>query len=460
MSATSAAPTAKKSVHPLAVRDFRLLWIGGSISLLGDQFYMIALPWLVLQLTGSALALGTVLALGSIPRALFMVLGGAAVDRTSPRLIMFLSNFARMVLVALLAVIVLTNSIQLWMLYAIALALGTADAFFFPAENAIIPALLQSEQLEMGNTLMQGMNMLSMFIGPVIAGVVIALLAGATTNTTPSAEGIGIAFAFDSLSFVASLIGLSLIRQRKAQSASKKEDVITAIKAGVAFVWKSEVMRMIFVLLVAVNFFVTGPFGVGIPVLASRNFPEGAAAYGILMSAYGGGALLGIILAGVLPKPRPTRFGAVLLIVTSLLGVGMMVLPFSESTLVAALVSLAMGTTMGYVNIYMMTWLQRRVPEALMGRVMSLIMFASMGIAPVSSAVAGVILNVNLELLFVGAGALMAVITLISLVMPPVRQMGLEVEELEKKQTIAEILRDTSELPALRSTGSMPAIRL
>ncbi len=84
-----------------------------------------------------------------------------------------------------------------------------------------------------------------------------------------------------------------------------------------------------------------------------------------------------------------------LLVGTALLGIGMIILPFSTSTAVAALINLAMGATMGYVNIHFMTWLQRRIPEQLMGRVMSLIMFASMGIAPVSSALAGVILNTS-----------------------------------------------------------------
>src|SRR5438876_10478390 len=103
--------------QPLALRDFRLLFVGQAVSLLGDQFYLIALPWLVLQLTGSALALGTIMALASIPRAVFMLVGGAFVDRYSPRSVMIWSNFARFVLVALLSVLVLTNNTQMWMLY-------------------------------------------------------------------------------------------------------------------------------------------------------------------------------------------------------------------------------------------------------------------------------------------------------------------------------------------------------
>src|SRR3954462_8596414 len=136
----------QKPASPLTVRNFRLLWIGEGISLLGDQFYLIALPWLVLQLTGSALALGTIMALASIPRALFMLVGGAFVDRFSPRRVMFASNLARMALVSLLAVLVLSNNIEMWMLYVLTLAFGTADAFYYPAQSSMVPALLNNDQ--------------------------------------------------------------------------------------------------------------------------------------------------------------------------------------------------------------------------------------------------------------------------------------------------------------------------
>ena len=457
MSQAAAVPT-QKVVHPLRVRDFRLLWIGESISLLGDQFYLIALPWLVLQVTGSALALGMVLALASIPRALFMLVGGVMVDRFSPRSVMLASNLARMIFVSLLSLLVLTNNVQLWMLYALALAFGTADAFYFPAQSAMVPALLKDNQLEMGNTLTQGMAMLSMFVGPVLAGLVIAVLGRTAADAAPGMGGIGIAFAIDAVSFLASVGVLWMIRTRKA-GAPEQTKVVTAIKEGMSYVWNSAVLRTIFILLIAINLLVTGPFEVGIPVLADRNLIEGATAFGILMSAYGGGALLGIILAGMLPKPKVALFGIVLLSVIGLLGIGMILLTISTSTPIVALISLAMGTTMGYVNINFMTWLQRRIPGHLMGRVMSLIMFASVGIAPVSSTLAGIILNVNLSLLFVGAGGLMAVVALAAATTRSIRQMGFEVAEVETKESIAEILRSSSELPALRSTGAMPAIR-
>lgn len=113
--------TNERNVSPLQrvlrQRNFRLLWIGEGISLLGDQFYMIALPWLVLKMTGDALAVGGVLAVAAIPRALFMLIGGAFTDRFSPRTVMLGSNLLRMIIVTLLTVLVIAGSTNLWMLY-------------------------------------------------------------------------------------------------------------------------------------------------------------------------------------------------------------------------------------------------------------------------------------------------------------------------------------------------------
>ncbi len=415
----------KKPSGPLSVRNFRLLWIGEGISLLGDQFYMIALPWLVLQLTGSALALGTVMALAGIPRALFMLIGGAFVDRFSPRAVMMTSNFARLVLVALLSALVLTNTIRIEMLYGFALAFGLADAFYFPGQSAIVPQLLKEDQLQAGNTFVQGTAQLSLFLGPVLAGGLIALLGHAAT--ADSAPGIGVALGLDTLSFVASLVCLNLIDvPHITKQTGKHQNVIESIKVGFVYVWSRPVLRVLFLLLVAMNFLVLGPVIVGIPVLAATRLVEGAAAFGIIMSAFGGGALLGIILSSVLPTINPEHFGTMLLLIISFMGFGVALMPLSNSTPVIAGIMLLIGISNGYVNIHFFTWLQKRIPQELMGRVMSLLMFSSVGLAPVSNALAGAILQINLNVLFIGGGLLMAALSLISTVLPVVRQMGAE----------------------------------
>jgi MFS family permease len=418
----------QKPASPLSVRNFRLLWIGEGISLLGDQFYMIALPWLVLQLTGSALALGTVMALASIPRALFLLVGGALVDRFSPRSVMLASNFARMVLVVLLSALVLTNTIGIEMLYAFALAFGLADAFYFPGQSAIIPQLLPEDQLQAGNTFVQGTAQLSLFLGPVLAGALIALLGhAATAANASSTQGIGIAFGIDALSFVASLLCLNLMRvPGRTKHVGEQPNVIESIKGGFAYFWGQAILRILFLLMIAMNFLVMGPLVVGIPVLAATRLAEGAAAFGIIMSAFGGGALLGIILSNVLPALKPKHFGAMLLLVISWMGIGVALLPLFTSTAVLALIMLLVGVANGYVNINFFTWLQKRIPQELMGRVMSLLFFTSVGLAPVSNALAGVILEINLNVLFIAGGGLMAAMSLLAMLLPAIQQMGLE----------------------------------
>lgn len=136
--------------QPLAVRDFRFLFIGQGVSLLGDQCYLVALPWLVLQLTGSGLALGTILLAATIPRMVFLLVGGAATDWLSPHRLMVASNVFRSLVCAILTILVLSRTVSLWHLFVLAAAFGTSDAFFSPAIKAFIPVLLNDEKLTAG----------------------------------------------------------------------------------------------------------------------------------------------------------------------------------------------------------------------------------------------------------------------------------------------------------------------
>ena len=320
------------------------------------------------------------MALAAIPRALFMLIGGAFVDRFSPRAVMMASNFARLVLVALLAALALTDTIRIELLYGFALAFGLADAFYFPGQTAIVPQLLPEDQLQAGNTFVQGTAQLSGFLGPVLAGGLIALLGhSAAADSTPSTQGIGIAFAMDTLSFVASLVCLSLMRiPAVIRQAGEQQNVIASIKAGFAYLWSQSVLRIFFLLIVAMNFLVLGPIIVGIPVLANMRLAEGAAAFGIIMSAFGGGALLGIIFSNVVPL-KPRHMGTMLLLIVSVMGIGIALMPLFTATPVIAIIALLMGVANGYTTIALFTWMQKRIPLELMGRVMSLIYSLRLG---------------------------------------------------------------------------------
>ena len=421
---TATPPTTNPLRALLGQRNFRLLWLGEGISLLGDQFYMIALPWLVLQLTGDAFAMGTVLALGGIPRALFMLIGGALTDRFSPRITMLVSNLVRMVLVSLLAFVVLTGTIELWMIYGFALIFGLADAIFFPAQSAIVPQTVKSDQLATANAIVQGTAQISLFAGPVLAGMLIALLSGSGVNGDVNLTGMGIAFAIDALTFVASAFTLWLMRIDHAPAQdSSAGDLLGAVRAGLAFVWQDVRLRIIFLIIAASQFFIMGPFAIGIPVLADSRFAEGAAAYGLISSALGLGMLLGTVLAGTLPRPPVHILGSVLFVTYSGMGLGVALLGLSASTLPAALITLGMGIANGYTVIIFITWLQNRTPDAILGRVMSLMMLATQGLAPISNAIAGAVIDINLVGMFLVAGGTMTVISLLAALNPLTRSL-------------------------------------
>jgi MFS family permease len=220
------APTSAAR-NPFAVRDFRLLWVGEAVSALGDQFALIALPWLALVLTGSPLALGGAMAVMAIPRALLMLVGGVSVDRFSPRRVMLGSNAVRLVAVSALGVVVLFGEAELWMLYAFALVFGVADAFFFPAQTAIVPELVADDQLPRANGIVQGTAQVSILVGPVAAGVVIAALGGSATAA--SAAGIGVALLFDAATFVVSLATLLFIKPR-AHVVGAHDSILDSIR--------------------------------------------------------------------------------------------------------------------------------------------------------------------------------------------------------------------------------------
>jgi MFS family permease len=389
--------------------------------MLGDHFYMIALPWLVLQMTGDSLAMGTVLALSAIPRALLMLVGGALTDRFSPRSLMLASNAARFVLVSLLTILVFTNNVAMWMLYTLAILFGVADAFFYPAQSSMAPQLVKKDHLQVANSLIHGTMMLTMLAGPVLAGLLIAALGDSHAET--SLKGIAAAFGLDALTFLISLITLVFIKTPRNETTESSENILESIRSGLNFVWNDIPLRAFFFVVAAVTFFFNGPFNIGVPILADTRFPEGAVAYGTILSTWGAGSLVGMALAGMLPRPNPKRMGTVLLSLVSVMGIGLALLGVSASTFVAAAIGLVLGSVNGYINVFFTTWVQSRAPKAFIGRLMSLLMFSSTGLFPVSMALAGAASRVDVTLLLTVSGGIVAMLGLVMTLNPTVRSM-------------------------------------
>jgi len=393
--------------RPFRFRDFRLLFTGETVSVLGDQFHFVALAWLTLQLTGSGLALGSVLMVAAIPRGVFMLVGGALSDRWSPRSLMLVSNAVRAGLVGVIAGLVLTGRIELWHLYLMAAAFGVVDALFYPALNAILPMVVDEAVLAPANAVLQGSQQLAGLVGPAIAGVVVALV-----QTGP-------AFAFDALSFaVAAMALLFVAGGRRAtggdRSASPRTSLLATIRAGFGYAWADPAVRSLIILTAAFNFAFTGPINVGLPFLADHVLGGGSATFGLLLSAFGAGSLAGALAAGTIA--RIARLGTVVLAIAVGLGLGLAFIGVAPGV-PAALGTLAvMGLGIGFINVHVIAWLQARTPDDMRGRVMSMVMLGSVGLAPVSFALAGVVVDLGaVPLMFAAAGAIVVAASLLGL---------------------------------------------
>jgi MFS family permease len=407
---------------PLANLNFRLLWAGQSISLFGDQFYLVALPWLTYQLTGSGMALGMVLMLAGIPRALFMAIGGIWTDRISPRKIMLASNLLRFGLTAVLTVLILVGQVQLWMLFLISFLFGTVDAFFLPAQMSLIPSLVKPEDLQAGNALFQMTAQLSQFIGPALAGLLISVLSGGSRPAQGiHPNGVGAAIGLDTLTFIVAAAALGMMRLAAGRpAATKKQSSLDSLKEGLVVVAKDPLILTMILVTCLVNLLFGGPLAVGIPALAATRFQQGAAALGAIISALGAGSLVGAGLSGVL---RPRKVGLVTLATIVVAGLGMACLGLVSNLAQAALVALGIGIGIGYTNVLLISSLQKRIAPEMRGRVMSLVLLGSMGATPLSNALAGVIVDINVQGLFLGVGILLAALGLIALSLPRMRKM-------------------------------------
>jgi MFS family permease len=398
----------------LTLPHVRNLWLGSTISLLGDQFYLVALPWLVLQLTGSGLALGTVLMTTAVPRAVLMLAGGAVTDRLSARRVLIASALARMLLVGAVAALIWLGMIHLWHVYVLTFAFGVADAFSLPAGQAVIPTLVEPPQLGPVNALMQGSMVMAQMVGPAPAGLIVR------------AWGLGAALLVDAASFLAVIAALLNIPEPSRQApaaatapaAVARPSMVHQIAEGLRAVRKDAPLMTLMGISAVLNLAIYGPIIVGIAAMAKFRFGS-AAAFGTCLSFLSGGMLAGIVLGGRLKRPRHrgVQFAVVgALAGMELIGIGLVMKLAAVATLLAL-----MGLAVGFVNVQFSAWIQARVERALMGRVMSVLMFASFGMIPVSYALSGALVQWRLAAAFLIPGAFLVLVATAALVSRVVR---------------------------------------
>lgn len=386
--------------RPLALRDFRLLFVGQAISLLGDQFYLVALLWLVLQMTGSDLAVGTIMMAATIPRMIFLLVGGAVSDWLSPHKLMVASNVFRSLVCAILTALVLWKSVSLWHLFVLAAAFGTLDAFFSPALKSFIPALLDDETLVAGNSLLQGSNMLTKVIGPSLAGFIIAVAGTAT------------AFALDTISFVFVTVCLLLMRTKRVTaegSGPRRTKLFASILDGLRYTLRDPAIRSLTILLGVIEFAFAGPLTVGLAALANSRFEGGEMAFGLMLSTLGGGFLLGTIIANWF---KSARIGYATFVGALVLGGLLAVLGAAPSLFWACLLLAIIATIGGFLQVLNAVWFQTRPDPQMLGRVMSVVMLFGFGLTPLSYVIAGALIKVSTPLMFAANGVFLLIAVL------------------------------------------------
>lgn len=416
--ALSKGPTARRPAH----RDANVLrWLAAyTASLIGDSVYFVALAWSAQKVAGPA-EVGLVMAAGAVPRALLMLGGGVAADRFGVRRIVIGSDAVRCVLILAVAAGVAVTAPAVWILVALALAFGAVDAVFVPAVGALPARVTGPDQLAR----VTGMRTLSMRVsqiaGPPLGGLAMGF------------GGASAAFAVAGTLFAVSLPLLLTVRVRPLD-ASDADDVREEAAPAAGSAWQDllgglrylrhhRLIGPLIGVIAVCEFGLTGTLNVGM-VLLNGERGWGPSGYGWIINGFGAGATVGAVLltvAGRLPRAGLTLAG------TLLVGcAGAAAIALVPTLPLAVAVALAMGLAMGVCGTLANTLVQTAADPAYLGRVTSVVMLTSVGLAPLSYPVVGAAIGAwGAAPVFVGCGAFGSVGVVIALSCEAVRRAEL-----------------------------------
>ena len=354
----------------LREREFRLLWLGGSLSSIGDALIPVATAFAVLEL-GTATDLGIVLGAYMFGRFVFTLLGGVWADRLPRRLIMIASDAVRAAVQAVIALAFLTDAIEVWHLAVSSVIFGSAGAFFGPASTGLIPQIVSPGRLQEANALLGvSRNAIELF-GPAAAGAIVAT------------AGYAVIYIVDAASFVASLVCLALMRplgaaQKRAQSFLA--DVREGVHEVLARPWmRATLTADLFANFAIAPYFVLGP-------LVVREHLSGASDWGLMMAAGAAGGIAGGALV-LRWKPKRLLVAAYCVLIAIPLSLLSLVPPLPLPLLMLGAAALTFSIVVG--NTFWTTAEQQHIPNEVLGRVDSVSWMVSIAIMPLAFAVAG-----------------------------------------------------------------------
>jgi MFS family permease len=355
--------------HP----DFRLLWSGQTVSLIGDAAFLTALGWRTFTLAGST-RFGIVLVCQSTALLATLLVGGALADRYERRTLMIVSDVWRFGAVAALAAADATGHLSFGLLLALATLNGLGDGFFYPAVGGIVPLVVEPPSLPSANSLMGVARWGSLLVGPSLAAFVYG------------AAGSAWVFALDALSFLLSAALIARARPRRID-APTGEGTLGEIRAGARYVAGVPWLWVTIALFAVVLMLQFAPQQVLLPKLVKEQFGGGVRAYGFLTTLLGVGTIAGTLLFGqIQPRRRRGIVSYAIWVLNSLAILGLALSPWYA---LAGAFAVFRGLCLGFGIAVWETMLMELVPEHLLSRVLSFDFFGSMGLTPVGFVIAG-----------------------------------------------------------------------
>jgi MFS family permease len=395
-------------------RDFRLLFYGQAVSVLGDALFPVALAFAVLDgLDGSPAELGFVLAAQVLPMTFLVLVAGVWADRVSRRRLMLVSDVGRCAVQAAVAALLLSGAAELWHLIVLVALYGSFEAFFRPASGGLIPALVPATELQQANSLIALAMNAGQVLGPAAAGVLIVALSP------------GAAVAIDAATFLVSAAFLVALREppRAPHPPDHAPDFLAELKGGVREV-RSRRWMLAFMPALSAYHFVALPCVLALgAVLADREL-DGAGSWAIIVSSFGAGTILGSAL-GLRWKPRRPMQAASLAFLAAACQPAIIALAGSTAAIAAFEAVAGVAVAIGFAQWE--TTLGRLIPAGALSRVTSLDWFTTVGLMPLGYALAGPLAAaLGLHETMVGASAIAVALFAVALATDDVRAVPQE----------------------------------
>ncbi len=354
------------------------MWIGACTSSIGTWMQNLAQSWLVYEISGSAFYLGLDAFLGQIPIILFSLVGGVFADRTSRQKLLIISQVVQMTCAFTLAVLVFFGLKTIWPILCLSFVVGTIQAFGGPAYSALVPSLVEPEDLPNAIALNSIQFNLARVIGPVIGGLALKNL-GATW-----------CFGLNGVSFIAVIITLAMIRVRFKPTPNQGQSVLASIRLGFGFIKQRESMTTLIFLAFAMTL-VGFPLIAFLPVFARQVFHGGPEAYTALLSSSGLGSVAGALIVAAMGRKK--NLGKAALIMLLAFGVAMSSFAVSTKLALSCFFLFLAGAAMIAVFAMVSSLVQLITPDDMRGRVMSVYNIAFRGGMPIGSIILGGIIQ-------------------------------------------------------------------